>query len=507
MRKLLTLLIAALLLAMPATAVAEGTDADAASALAADTSTNTTDNSTPPAGEVFTIDNAAKYEGMDKAYKSGYKPSSQNGVAKIVLPLTTAETIQGSKLDAKFDLGDPAASPFQFKNYDKTFKLQKHNTDKGEREAYLVSIDLPLADNRAQGNYPVTINVTATLADSTPVTQSFTVYVVIADGIDPNATPEPEAVPDSGGDTGGGGGGSGEEKPAPQPKVILSRYAVSPSPVLAGETFHVSATLQNTSENQALNNVKVSVAGATAELMPTGESTGEFYFQKIAAQESVPIEMDMVTARNIKPEPQKLILTIEYEGKDASSTAFKEEAEIVVPVKQPIRLEYDEPQIPTELNAGDTVSVSMNVMNMGIGTVHNVRLTLEAPGMIPDKTAFIGNIESGAAKSGDMYVFVGTKSMTGEDAGDEKYGPTSGIVTLAYEDEYGEEFSDTFEFSTMINPPVINTDTDPEEEEPPKDYGQWWISIIIAGGIIAAILVIRAILKKKRAQQEHYEDD
>jgi hypothetical protein len=126
---------------------------------------------------------------------------------------------------------------------------------------------------------------------------------------------------------------------------------------------------------------------------------------------------------------------------------------------------------------------------------------VEAPGLIPDKTAFMGNIESGAAGKGDMYVFVGTLDMT--DAGtartEDKYGMTNGKVLLVYEDQYGQEYTEEFEFSTTINPPVIMVQEEPEEEEPPNQ-NQWWISVVTAAAIIAALLGIRGYARKRQAR-------
>ena len=44
------------------------------------------------------------------------------------------------------------------------------------------------------------------------------------------------------------------------------------------------------------------------------------------------------------------------------------------------------------------MSVSMNVMNMGKGTVYNVRAEVEAPGLVPEGSLFLETWRAGPQK-------------------------------------------------------------------------------------------------------------
>lgn len=57
--------------------------------------------------------------------------------------------------------------------------------------------------------------------------------------------------------------------------------------------------------------------------------------------------MKMKVAHNAKAEPHKLKFAIEYEGDKA--TAYTVAEEVVIQIAQPVRLEFDEPQIPKEV--------------------------------------------------------------------------------------------------------------------------------------------------------------
>ncbi|BDF59141.1 hypothetical protein CE91St36_19580 [Christensenellaceae bacterium] len=460
---------------------------------------------------VLVIDNSNLYPGMDKPYSSGYMPSISNGAASIILPLISSQELQGNSINMTVNLGDAVSSPFVFQNYDQTIKLAEHSVNNGKDKvsAYLVDLSLPLTQGRTNGRYPITINVQGQVKGGAQFTQAFTLYVTVTDGVDPNAPQDTGGTQDTpvtddpaGGDAGGTGGGGGEEEPAPQPKAMIASYSVTPSPVLAGQEFDLSVTMQNTNDSQPMRNVKVTISGETADVIPMGE-TNSFYYKKIGTKDTVTINTKLMVQQTAEPKPQKIMLHIEYEGDKA--TAFTSDESIVIQVKQPMRIEYDDPEIPKEVNAGDTMSISMNVMNMGKGTVYNVRAELEAPGLVPEGSAFLGNLESGASKKSDLYVFVGTLDTGESGNSDAKYGPTTGKIALSYEDEFGEVSTQEIEFNTNINPPIINAPQE-EEEEKPETQSQWWISVIILGAVIGAIFGIRYALKRKKQKAKDHED-
>ena len=460
---------------------------------------------------VLVIDNSNLYPGMDKPYSSGYMPTVANGAASIILPLISSQELQGNSINMTVNLGDAVSSPFVFQNYDQTIKLAEHSVNNGKYKvsAYLVDLSLPLTQGRTNGRYPITINAQGQVKGGAQFTQAFTLYVTVTDGVDPNAPQDTGGTQDTpvtddpaGGDAGGTGGGGGEEEPAPQPKAMIASYSVTPSPVIAGQEFDLSVTMQNTNDSQPMRNVKVTITGETADVIPMGE-TNSFYYKKIGTKDTVTINTKLMVQQTAEPKPQKIMLHIEYEGDKA--TAFTSDESIVIQVKQPMRIEYDEPEIPKEVNAGDTMSISMNVMNMGKGTVYNVRAELEAPGLVPEGSAFLGNLESGASKKSDLYVFVGTLDTGESGNSDAKYGPTTGKIALSYEDEFGEVSTQEIEFNTNINPPIINAPQE-EEEEKPETQSQWWISVIILGAVIGAIFGIRYALKRKKQKAKDHED-
>ncbi len=428
------------------------------------------------------IDNTHAYGGMDKAYKDGYTPVVKDGIATVVLPLIADGEIKDNAITVTPNLGDTASSPFAFRNYQKTVELKNNPVNGGSAAvpSYLVRFDLPLTSGRVNGVYSVTIDVQAQTPDGSPIQKSFTCYVTITDGKDPNVT-EPTPAP---------------EKPTSQPKIIVSGYSINPSPAMAGEEFTVSITLKSTSETKSVQNMVV-MASCESPNFSLQNDSNTFYIGKLGKGKTTDIELTYKTDLETPAQRYNIALAIEYDNTDA--TPLTSTGTVAVQVSQPLRVEMETPQITTEVNAGDTLPLTFQVMNMGRSKVYNVCCELSAPGLIPSDTAFIGNMEPGTAMPEEMDVFIGTKDMTEGYEGEDKYGYTSGTITLIYEDAVGQQYTKEVEFSTTINPPVIvAASTEPEEE--PEKAGQWWISIVIGAVVIgglAAFLVIRTKRKVK----------
>jgi hypothetical protein len=305
--------------------------------------------------------------------------------------------------------------------------------------------------------------------------QSFTTYVTISDGKkQTNDTPTNPVA----------------EKPASQPKVIVSSYEINPSPVVAGKEFIAKVTLKNTHERKAVRNMTVDISCESANLTLLNDSSTMF-IDKLSKGATTEIELKYRTDPETPAQKFDIVLAIGYD--DSEAVSLTSSGVIPVTVVQALNVKMEPPQIAAQVNAGDTMPLTIQVMNLGRSQVYNVRVELSAPGLLPSGTAFVGNMEAGTAAEGAMEVFVGTKDMSEGYESGEKYGLTDGTITLIYEDAGGREFRDSVAVSTTINEPVIGA-ANTEPEETPETASQWWISIVIgavASGALAAFLLIR----------------
>lgn len=443
-------------------------------------------------GQGLSVDNTNVYANMDKSYSTGYIPKVEGNKAIIVLPLIYSgdEAIIGNIITSSLELGSTTGSPFVYANYEKDISLKDNPTKNSSISSYLIEYEIPLNDDRYSGTYPIIINTTYSTITNSNIMDSFTVYMTITDGKDPNATPPPVSIK--------------VPAPRPQPKLILSDYKISKDIVMAGEEFEIDITILNTEKTWHTKNIVVSFSGETVDITPAG-SSNDFYIAEIADEETHDLTLKLKTRLSAEPRPQKVFIKIAYE--DSKRSSYIATYEILVEIQQPLRLEYDNINIPEIVSAGDSIPVTMQVFNKGKSMLYNVNCTLEMPGVITDGSSYLGNLQGGTATMAEIYSFFGTLDMGGSNS-DEKYGYSLGTMTITYEDEYGKEHTEIIEVGTRIEKPVFEevfNENEPEEET--EKASQWWVSIILLIGV-GTILYGTISYKRKVAKlQREYGDE
>ncbi len=450
---------------------------------------------TPPvplSGDIA-IDNYSKYQGMAMSYGAGYVPTISGNTVLLRLPIVPVDWVPGEgeankniTMNVSLSLGGES-SPFVIKTYDTPFNYGNQATTNFEGKpsqmaAWLVAFDLELKPNRYMGTYPVTANVSYT-RDGAVFTEAYTINVTV-DGIDPKATSTPTPEPSVG--------------PHSAPKVIISNYTISPEIVYAGEAFDVNITLRNTSAKEAIKNIVVTYKSQTTDLLPDS-NTNSFYIDNIGKESTESFGFKIKARADAKPGPQKIDIAIAYE--DAKAAALTAADEITVQVRQKIRLEHDEPKFPTDIPVGSSVPATLKLYNKGKNVLYNVTANLDVPGITPDASAFLGNMNPGDSKTADIYAIVSGEVI----------GETSGNYTVTYEDEYGDSYTLEIPVNTILSEmtqpdmPMEDMPTEPEQTGLP-----WWVYVIIAGGAAAVIIIVVVAVKKKKRHKEleqEIEDD
>ncbi|MCI6998746.1 MAG: hypothetical protein MR936_18725, partial [Eubacterium sp.] len=228
------------------------------------------------------IDNQNIYEGMTTAYKNGYQPVCANGEVTIVLPLVCDGSVKQNTLTASVDLGSTENSPFVYRNYEKNFELtnQPVNGTNETKEIFYITFTISLASNRVNGIYPIVILVTGKDAAGREINQSFTNFVTITDGIDPNAPADSGSDPIA----------EPVETPTSAPIVLISNSKIKTNPVEAGKEFEAVITLKNTSTLESVQNMVATVTVPSSDFELLNESS-TIYVGKLGKEKTTELTL------------------------------------------------------------------------------------------------------------------------------------------------------------------------------------------------------------------------
>ena len=447
---------------------------------------------TPPEEPILTLPTALEidteniYRGMDKAYKDGYIPTVKDGKVYVVLPLIPSGEVYGDKITVTPDFSG-AGTTFVVSNYQKTVNLteEKINHTEETRKLFYVDFELPLSASRANGTFPLIIKIKAYDKSGTPIDSQFTVYVNITD------VPVEETPVFS------GGGGS---TPTAEPIVLISKCEITPEKAVAGEQFTMKLTLKNSLETKSVENMLVSVDTGNLQINIEDDSN-VFQIKGIEKGGTTELEVHFSSDKSIPA--GKYVVSFSFSYDSGQTLKLSSSGSVVVEIKQPANMELVMPKIPDKVNAGETLPLSFQVMNMGRDSMYNVRCEISGYGLLPVNTGYIGTMAAGTSSTAKIDLYIGSLLMSEDYTGSEKYGDTTGTVKLIYEDASGEEFCEERQFETTIGSPIITgtvASANPEAEEEAA-ASQWWISVLILLVVIAAVAAF-VILRRRSIRHE-----
>ena len=442
--------------------------------------------SIPQIPTMLEIDSRYIYSGMDMAYEDGYLPRISGGVMKIVLPLKCSGSLRDDKLDTSISLDASSSSPFVVENFRKTFYLEsvvpKNSSE--SQEIYLVTYEIQLSDERRNGTYPVTISTSGFDASGNAVNTTFTLYITITDGkIEKIVRP----VVDT---------------PTAEPVVYISKTVLNPETAQAGDSFTMTVTLKNSITAKSIRNMLVTVDTGNV-LIDLEEDSNIFPIEKIDRGGKVELTLHFSTEPAIPSGKYPISFSFKY---DSSKTLnLSSTGATVVEIQQPANMELVMPRFADSVSVGETVPISFQVMNMGRSSMYNVRCVVSGYGLVPSNTGYIGTMEAGTSKTTKVELYIIALNASKGNENGPQYGNTTGTVTLIYEDETGQEYSQEATFDTTVNRPVVQLpQNNSEEEKEEQRVSSWWISVSILGGVSFAAVGTILFIRSKKRRGGHY---
>lgn len=310
-----------------------------------------------------------------------------------------------------------------------------------------------------------------------------------------------------------------------KPKIIIDKYEYGGDSVLAGQEFDFTVEFLNTSGGSAVKNVKVQFDSEEGVFTPVN-ATNSFFFKEIPAGSKGVKTIRLKSKADAKVKLYSMNFNLEYEnasGKsyDEKGNLFTSKEIATVNVKQELRLETKEINVPMDARVGANLNIETEFYNMGKSPIYNLIVKLEGDFEKKDATSFVGTFEPGKSE-----FFSGTIVPTNE-------GENKGELIFEFEDEVGEKYTIKKEVNFFTSQGKIDDNmlmpedldnmggmTPPEFDEngnpiPQAPQEQGIMSTITSPMGIGAIVVVIAVIiagfviraKKKKSALEDIDDE
>ena len=253
----------------------------------------------------------------------------------------------------------------------------------------------------------------------------------------------------------------------------------------------VTIMIKNTSSTKDVENLKLTFLDEKDEIQPTG--TGTQFVQSIKKQGTYEWKLPLRATNNAAAGEHKVTVQMEYD--DSAKNSFTASDTVRLQVRQSTSLSYSGAQLPVKVTQGESISMSVNLMNTGKGTVYNCIVSYEIENIESGGETLVGEIKAGETKTGSASLRVDSDFI----------GQAKGKVHISFEDEYGEKFEEWCDVSTLVQEKIAYEEIESTEEEGQQKNSLWWLFIIIGvicGGGIAAAVIISIINAKQRKIDE-----
>ena len=250
-----------------------------------------------------------------------------------------------------------------------------------------------------------------------------------------------------------------------------------------GENGVLTATLTNPDPLIPYESITLRITDNSGDILPQAADT--VYIPALAPGASYSLSFPVTVLPKASVSPH--ILKFEMNWIARKQTVTRTES-YTLPVRQEIRLEQGGLKMASSVIAGDSVTLSLPLMNMGKADIVNVLATVSLPGITERQAVLVGTIAPGETRQAQITLTTG-KDISGD---------FQGTLTVEGEDNDGNPVSFSMPISLTVEKPVSQpaaTDetTLKDEKTPLLVYG-------LAGGcglFFAAFLLQGILLRRK----------
>ena len=393
----------------------------------------------------FTIDQRRVLQGMNRSWLQGYEPKISSNVLSLVMPILSDQaegTIQTELLIPYEEI-----SPFK----PQTMSVK---TQRAESGLYAVRLNLELYADRENGDYPCVIRITGQAKSGKILRTDIPYTLHIRDG-------------------------------APTRETLRMAITDIKADLNVGEDGFIRFTLQNPCRTVTCEQPILHIIDPAGDVIP--REVDVQYLSDLSPGESVPVEypVAVLAKASVARHSFKFDLTWTALGQTVNQTET-----YTLPVKQEIRLEQGGLKMASSVIAGDSITLTLPLMNMGKADIINVLATVTLPGITDRQSVLVGTIAPGETRQAQITLTPG-RDLSGN---------YEGSLNVEGTDNDGNPTSFSVPIHLTVEKPVKIAEADDPTTTTKENEKPSYLIYGLAGGcgLLLLLLLLQGFLLRKK---------
>lgn len=213
-----------------------------------------------------------------------------------------------------------------------------------------------------------------------------------------------------------------------RPQLVISEYSSAPAFLTAGDTFTLTLRIANVGGGDAerLTLALGGDGGAQLEPFISLRAGNVIFVPAVRSGSAVEITRQLIIDGSADPKAYSLPIALAYD--DARGSRQEDEQRLSLIVRRRPELQATFYKEPEGVSVGSPASLSVEMVNVGMGAVNVIELTASSPQMtvVAEGTPFLGPVEMGGAAPLDVTVTPG------------EAGTAELVISVVYRDDFNQ---------------------------------------------------------------------
>ena len=272
-------------------------------------------------------------------------------------------------------------------------------------------------------------------------------------------------------------------------EILLSSLRMEISQVQGdlkvGEEGALTATLTNPDPTISFESITLRITDGSGEILPQAADT--VYIPALAPGTSYSLSFPVTVLPKATVSPHSLKFDLSW---IANKQTVTQTESYTLPVKQEIRLEQGGLKMASSVIAGDSITLTLPLMNMGKADIINVLATVTLPGIIDRQSVLVGTIAPGETRQAQITLTPG-KDLSGN---------YEGSLNVEGTDNDGNPTSFSVPIHLTVEKPVKIAEADDPTTTTKKNEKPSYLIYGLAGGcsLLLLLLLLQGFLLRKK---------